>query len=286
MDKEVLVVVSGGLANRMRAIMSGISLSRDCGCGCRIVWMPLFELNASYGTLFDPGCMPVRLWQPGRLDYALRFEVPRKRNLYLSGIYQRIRYSARLVHATSDVHYPATEVLRGMVRNGRGGIYVFSGIDFYPFSCEEYREVFKLSPTVEKRVGELMAGGRPRVAVHVRRTDNALSVSHSPLELFEDAVRREIEADPSAVVYVASDDQSAKMHMAREFPDNVVFNPRPARRDTAEGIVDALAEMALMGTAERIYGSYWSTYSEAASILGGAELVVLRRRGSAAASSE
>ena len=275
---KVTVCPSGGLANRMRAIMSGIALARDTGRDIEVIWARDRGLNAPYSSLFDPSRLEAPLIEISPFDYYLRYIVPRKKNLYLSRLWQRKHFAAAFFDEESFVRrfVEHPEALRKFVAGVDGDVYFFSGLEFYDYDADDYRRAF-LPPSrrVLERADSFGATPQCTVGLHIRRTDNANSIASSPLALFEDAMERELAADPSVCFYLASDDNSVKAALAARFGDKVVFNPWQARRDTPQGIVDALAEMIVLSRTRRIYGSYFSTYSVAAATLGQVPLQVL-----------
>lgn len=264
----------------MRAIASGIALGRDTGRLVEIVWARDSGLNAPYSLLFDPAALPVPIRGVSAAAYHLKYEVPRLLNLRLPAIYQHRHFA--LAHfdepGFEDRYVGSPLLLRSEVEQARGDAYFFSGLDFYPFADEDYRRYFRPSVTVRRRVDELAASAPgATVALHIRRTDNANSIASSPLSLFIDAIDAEIARDANVRFFLATDDDSTKAELSRLYPDRIYTNPATARRDTPEGVVDALAELLLLSRMKRIYGSFFSTFSDAASRLGSIPLTICRK---------
>lgn len=78
----VTVQTCGGLANRMRAMSSGVSLANDIGMPVTIVWAENWELGAQFEQLFEP-VEKVKIVHPSRLKLHALYECPRKK-IYLS----------------------------------------------------------------------------------------------------------------------------------------------------------------------------------------------------------
>lgn len=123
----------------------------------------------------------------------------------------------------------------------------------------------------------IIQGRRPGAAVQIRRTDNVDSIRRSPLACFEEAIDTTLFSRPDTIFFLATDDSETKKILSTKYPSNIIFNPREARRDTTQGIIDAAAGLLIMSECPVIYGSYWSSYSEIAALYGNTQLIVLRR---------
>lgn len=115
------------------------------------------------------------------------------------------------------------------------------------------------------------------IGVHIRRTDNILSIDNSPEDLFRDKINRLLEEDPSTRFYLATDSEKVKENFKNAFGDSIRHSERKTSRDTLDGICDALTEMYILAGCDAIYGSYFSSFSEAAAIIGDTKLYVVRK---------
>ena len=270
MRHKIVVCPAGGLANRMRALMSGITLARDTDRDVEIVWMRDDGLNAGYEDLFDIKCLPVKLMEPGYAEFALKYSLPRKKNLYLSRIYQSFRFERCFFDVPANLPlYESKTKLAEAVRSHDGDLYFVSGYDFYCCDPEEYRRVLKPSADIIGRLDRLKADvGDCKVGLHIRRTDNTTSIEMSPLELFKEKIEREIAADDTVRFYLATDDEQVKAELMQSYPGRIFCLPRKASRDTLEGMKDAMVELLMLAGMRQVYGSHYSSYSEAAAIIG------------------
>ena len=95
--------------------------------------------------------------------------------------------------------------------------------------------------------------------------------------MFIDIVDRTLAEDSSSRFYLASDDTGVKDEFLRRYGRGTILTmDRPVARNTADGMEDALAEMIVLSRCRIVYGSYWSSFSEAAALLGGTRLVALK----------
>ena len=114
------------------------------------------------------------------------------------------------------------------------------------------------------------------IGVHIRRTDNTGSIQHSPLSLFVDKIQQELLLDPATRFYVASDDLTEKRKLKEQFGDRIITSWEEVRRDTLQGIKDAVVELYMLASTKKIYGSASSTYSMFAALLGHIKLEILQ----------
>lgn len=115
------------------------------------------------------------------------------------------------------------------------------------------------------------------IGIHIRRTDNVLSIRQSPLSLFVDAMQHEIEQCADVNFYVATDDNMTKEELKRKFGERILTLPAECSRTSISGMKDAVKEMWLLSRTARIYGSFYSSYSVIASQLTNIPLHILQR---------
>ena len=114
------------------------------------------------------------------------------------------------------------------------------------------------------------------IGIHIRRTDNVQSIVHSPTELFEHAIEREIVLNPEVNFYLASDCSDTKQQLHKKYGERIITNFDQSDRTTKEGIQQALVELYALSRTQKILGSYWSSFSDTAANISGIERIVLR----------
>ena len=82
---------------------------------------------------------------------------------------------------------------------------------------------------------------------------------------------------PSTRFYLASDSLDIKSIMKKEFGDRVILSEGVLNRHSEEGILEAVLEIYSLSKTARIFGSYYSSYSEMAAKLGKIKLEVLKK---------
>lgn len=82
--------------------------------------------------------------------------------------------------------------------------------------------------------------------------------------------------DRQACFYVASDDESCKRELINRFgTSRIITNQHKADRSTTKGMIDAWCEMLTLAKCRIIYGSFNSTFSETAAMIGGKKLEII-----------
>lgn len=291
----------GGLCNRLRALDSAILLSRAHNAKLKVVWECNDELNCDCRRLFTlpPEVelvvsnyeriplfarrqYPLTAWEGSRLNRFVQKYLlpPLDRNHVLLNEFWNHRSTMDNSTIRGDLakfDHSMCQWFEKRIENCEGDLYIASCYR-YCASAEEYSW---LAPAeeIQKSVSEFVANMNsegPLIGLHVRRTDQQASIEHSPLSLFEKAIERELLEDQQTVFFLATDDAETKVTLVDKFGESKIKTRESVlRRDSPEGIVDAMVELMLLSRTSKIYGSFWSTFSETASSLGGSELIVI-----------
>lgn len=319
---EILVINPiGGMANRMRGLAGGIALARELslardnsfgqksaserelGVDFRVVWLRNWELNARFEDIFMmPEMLEGKIEYPSALKYELTYSVPRRRNLWLSKLYQR-RYGAIFLGAEAGqvaeaekngpefifdrfaAAYSAPKTVGEESSEMEGdsasrGVesYLQAGIDIYPYDDALYRALFRPAEDIAQRVAERTERlGEHRVGVHIRRTDNADSIAASPDGLFMARMDAILDSEPATRFYLATDSEEVKRIFRGRYGERIVSSLSRADRGSVEGIKEAAVELYALAATQLILGSFYSSFSEAASKLGGTRLETLKQ---------
>lgn len=109
------------------------------------------------------------------------------------------------------------------------------------------------------------------IGVHIRRTDHKKAIEGSPLESFLRKMRNE----PEAFYVVATDDKDVKESLELEFIGRCVFPAITLTRKTEEGMIQGVADFFALSKCTKVWGSYWSSFSELAAKYGKIECEVV-----------
>lgn len=279
--RKIVLNPIGGLANRMRSLVAGLTLSRESGRDYEVVWAVNEELAAKMDDIFMlPEDLNSKIIYPSALSYKLKYSIPRRKNLYITALTLR-RYSKVFFDAQpplSEMMKHSDTPLREIARDpDMDTIFVQSGTIYHPLDKELYRSIFKLNPDMQSRVdGAVELLGKDYIGLHIRRTDNIMARHYSPDSLFMDKMDEILQINPDAKFYLATDSDKTKMDFVGKYGNRTVMSsPHSASRTSLDGIKDAVAEMFILANASKIYGSFYSSFSEAAAIIGNTPLIQL-----------
>ncbi len=256
----IIIQPSGGLCNRMRVINSGWRLARERQEKLLILWNCNPELNCPFNALFQPVT-------EFRVKSIHSVADPHKL------FYQKTARSY-LTNEELLAHREPDGVLNRDYASGlMSNIYIFTWEWFYP--SEDYH-LFVPTEALKARINEMTARfGRSCVGVHIRRTDNQPAIGKSSTDAFLESMNRELLADPDTMFYLATDDMEEEKRLREVFPDRILSNQnRCLRRDSREGIQDALLDLYSLASTRKIIGSYFSSFTDIAADMHKIPLVI------------
>ena len=248
----------GGLANRMRAVASALSLAREYKKKLLVLWPMNESLNFGFYKLFVPiegvniiCCTPL-FYRIFRIiaGAVCKWSFPSAQSSNVGQIIETIKNS--------------------------GSVYISSCYQFY--SLDGYKCFTPVDAILDRVSSILPENCTNLVGVHIRRTDNIESITMSPTELFEHAIEEEIENNPRVQFYLATDSPEEEQRLISVFGPRIIVNTcKDLRRDSQQGIVDALVDLICLSRTTKIFGSFWSSFSETAAIMGSEkELVIIK----------
>ena len=118
------------------------------------------------------------------------------------------------------------------------------------------------------------------VAIHIRRTDNVKSVRYSPTSLFTEKIAEVLSENPAVRFYLATDDATEETTLQQRFPGKIIiYKKESLDRNSPVAIRDAVIDLYNLAHCGKIYGSFWSSFSDIAALWGGIEKEVLKTDG-------
>lgn len=254
----------GGLANRMRVIDSAYKLSSDTNRSFRVFWKKDKGLNCDFNSIWLPK-KEIRDTDSKLLHNF--FKLRRKSGIFR--VFLKFLEKSRLVKVISDDEFVSlfeTGFNFKSLKNYR--FCVISSFSHF-YKKKPFFEMFELQPENEKLIDlETAAFDQQTIGVHIRRTDNKVSIEHSPLEFFIDRMKKEQAENPGANFYLATDDPEVKSQFKNLFGEKLITPQGKLSRDNREGIIQAVVEMYALSRSSKIYGSYFSSFTEVGGILG------------------
>jgi hypothetical protein len=227
--------VCAGLANRLRATVSGICAAEDLGVPLVISWPWEVTCAATFKDLFEP---------------VPKIEISEMHN-----------YRARMCLSPADWEREKTH----------SEIIIKSYGQFHQSDPERWlRTLRSLKPREEflGPVKKLIVGNV--VGVHIRRTDNKVSCEKSPTAAFI----AEMKKYPSDIrFFIATDDTKEWYTLLNTFSAaRLIRATTNSSRDTSDGMCDAFIDFLCLAACKEILGSAGSSFSEMAAAYGGRPL--------------
>jgi len=292
----ITLVPIGGLCNRMRAIASGVFVSKALGIPLKVVWKKNNDCYADFSDLF---CLPSSLSSaflsssfslplPYSLSLPLQeyftvrpftlsdfyLSYSRKSNLFIPGLLRRFIFDFQYVgkeerldenlniFKNSDI----IEISEGKLKPAE--IFIISGYSFakhYPVV-----NLFKPLPELMDKISSITSEfGTNTVGVHIRRGDNQLAIAKNSVEDFFEKMDSLIAIDNSVKFYLATDSEEVRNSAISRFGNRLLHNNSLLSRKSVEGMKDAVVDLWSLAGCREILGSYNSSFSDMAASLKG-----------------
>ena len=269
---SLMLVPSGGLANRMRAIASAYELTQRIGSKWQIVWFQDWALHAPFGSIFEQNdLLPVR---EATLSDLLLFDRARRRNLYVPALPQRLLFERHIKEQQVTPLKKQGFDFEAWARGKRCYMSCYQVFGTFPDS--HYQRLFQ--PV--KEVRDVVDGFRAQfsahtIGLHIRRTDNAESIAKSPTALFINKVKEEIDRHDDTRVFLATDSNDVKAELIMHFGNRIITPVAAARRDSISGIRGGVVDLWTLAATQKIFGSAGSSFSPMAASIGGVPLEII-----------
>lgn len=263
---NIKIIPTGGLCNRIRAIVTGIAVAKKYGGTPVVYWNNSQGLKADFEDLFMPlepdYCQIVenKRWLyniNGTKDYLLRYPLLK---LYFS----QVIFNFSIYRENKDIFC--------LLKNGCSNDVLL--ISCYPM-CRNYeiRDIFRPREDIQNKINEVTSEfSKNTIGVHIRRTDNTQSINSSPVKAFESILEKEIEKDKDVKFYLASDDNDVKKHFTETFPERIITLWDDTSRNSLEGMKFAVVDLFCLSNTKKIIGSVASSYSQVASEIGNIDI--------------
>lgn len=270
---KLIVKPHSGLANRIRVMVSALMLAKKLNYELEIIWEKDKGLNCSFEELFssaDEYIVAANSFRVRLLD-ILR---GRKKILLFTQTVLGFRFIMFDHQMKEYVWSTGSDYINlQKIPEGRGDIYINSCHAFY-FNNDAL-QYFQPTPSIMQRVKEnTREFSENTIGVHIRRTDNEESIKKSSFDDFRRIMLKELEQNNNVNFYLASDDLQVKEDMQKEFGSKVKISDFNLMRSSEQGIKDALVELFSLARTSKIYGSYWSSYSDIAARIGSIPLII------------
>lgn len=270
--RPAILCPMGGLANRIRAIDSALTLCRRFDRPLEIVWMrDARQINARFSDLFEPPGQPgVRLREASFFD-RLRYAPPVwRRNAKVPFLWQFARFGIserRLSVSRGFALQRAGAVPPQFARRART---VFLHVWWQIVSPEDHYAFFRPIPPLRAEIQTLTAAFPSRtVGVHVRRGDHAQATRLSPVEAFESRMDSLLDSGEADAFFLATDDPAVRKHFGLRYGSRLFSRGGSSNRATLAGMRGAVVDLWTLSHCTSLLASAGSTFAPTAASLGG-----------------
>lgn len=275
--RKIIFYPDAGLGNRLNCLYSALYWIKTLNLNPMILWEVEYACCVRFEELFET---------PRNIKIKTVYTLSIKKDSLLRNIKGKLYTKiVKLLpyfvssEQTSEIFNSFGE--KGIIELLNAGSKCVKAFSLF-CDIEHIRETIPLlkpSKEIVKRVDEIMnpyqIGGARIIGIHIRRTDHNLSIEKSPTELFYNKMNSIIE-EGNTIFYVATDDQTVLDEIGKSFPviNHIRFSDEITRR-SSNGIKDAYVDMLCLSRCEKIYGSFNSTFSAMAGIIGNVECEIL-----------
>lgn len=266
--RHIDIIPTAGLCNRMRAIASAVYISKKLDCPLHIIWNQYEGLHARFDDLFQDIPAEIATLEE---NYNWKFAINYTKD-YLIRRPFLCKYSQVIYNLSI---YAGGDIFKKIKNNAKSLLL----ISCYPMSdLYEPNSLFVPKAEIQEMINlATQQFTTHTIGVHIRRTDNTLSIEDSPIEGFVNILKKEVNDDPDVSFYLASDDKEVKTYMRQKFPNRILIGDNVVSRNSLEGMKFAVAELFTLSKTNKIIGSNYSSYSQIAAELGKIPLEYARR---------
>ncbi len=279
--KRLYIEPCAGLGNRMLALASAYRISYENQSKLTIIWKKEGPCYVSFSRLFQP--------LPSANRVIEIVEMPLKQQPVQTVWGNLLKYYCR-----QGTYFISSERVDSLCQqsSSKGGLQLFPQLahemkghkavyikatrELCELKTEDFR-FLKPSKDVEERGYHIWSQINPNtIGVHIRRTDHSASIEKSKTEDFIRVMDEIIRSDPNVRFYIASDDDGVLQQMIHYYGRRCIcYQSRTADRQSETGMIDAAVELYALSKCNKILGSYSSTFSKMAALIGGIENQVI-----------
>lgn len=259
--KYIFVQPLGGLCNRMRAIAGASKLAKLQEKKLIVLWTRDASLNAHFEDIFAN--FPYKV-----IDIPLNSIIYKIILHVLKDVFRfRILDDEWINTNARRIEYAKW---KDEVKNKN--LLICADRDI--FLDEDY-SFFKVNKNILRynQISNLSS----MIGVHIRRVDNEMSIRMSPTSLFIKKIEYELGRNPDATFYLATDDHQEEKKIKDIFGDRIIiYQKRSLDRNDPIAIFDAVIDLYNLAHCKKIYGSYYSSFSDIAAVWGNTPKEVLK----------
>ena len=266
----LVVTPQGGLCNRLRVVLSALHVLRSAPAAAplRICWRRAEECGARFEDLFEP--LDTAQIHIGECPFYLR-PVTRY-NLHLPALLRLTRFDCQ----RKNFHASREDIFQLLCRrkqstSKRNRLYISTCYPLTDYPAD-ISTALRLRPALQARVDRLADRFDSRtIGLHIRRTDHRESIRCSTDEAFFRAIDETVARTPEANFFLATDCADTKHRLLQRYGRRIFTHDAPLSRANREGVEAATVDLFTLARTSRLYGSWYSSFTDMAAEIGGIE---------------
>ncbi|MEJ8756624.1 hypothetical protein WG947_06445 [Pontibacter sp. H259] len=267
----IYIVPNGGLCNRMRVIHSAFLLSEHIKETVKVFWIKDKGLNCNFSDIFSPiESEYLKIIESNKLESYFLYSGSII-NFYIPNLFHKLYFSRVFTDRNNQIRSLKINQFDFTKLKKYNRVLISTCEDFYSIynSYNIFKPVTELQVIIDREIKHFNSS---TIGIHIRRTDNSWSIENSPIGMFKFKMQEEIRLKIDTMFFLATDDVKIKEELIMEFPNRIISFDRKLDRNSEKGIKDAAVELYTLASTSKIYGSYWSSFSEIAAKLFDAQL--------------
>ena len=267
MSPTLTIAAQGGLCNRLRVVLSALFFSEEHNSAVRVAWSKNKECFAEFDELF----MSIHTENFCVTKGSCWLTPVSRYNLHLPALVRTLIFDAQQKNFDPRQHGPLEEWTKKDKR-----LYLSTGYSLFDYPTVVAKRLQPVA-SLQQRINNILSLFTTRtIGIHIRRTDNTISIAESPIEAFEQAIEAEIAADSSVHFFLATDEAGLKEKLSDKYPGRFVYQQTTAGRNSLAGMQEAVVDLFCLAATHKLLGSYWSLFTDTASELGGMPTEIIR----------
>ncbi|OYP56737.1 hypothetical protein CG709_01140 [Lachnotalea glycerini] len=257
----IIIQPSGGLCNRIRVINSAYELAKKRNDNLTVLWLNNAELNCPFESLFQ-SVSEIKIIN----IYS---------NLNLRKLFLQFSANQRFDNAMIEANKKNGVLNENFYTSLKKNVFISTWEHFYPSSDYHF---FQPANEIQARIDTITKDlGNNSVGVHIRRTDHAWAIESSKTNGFVTAIEQELAVNPDAKFFVATDDITEENMLRERFPAQIFSNQnKTLSRNSIAGMHDALIDLMCLASTTKIFGSYFSSFTDIAADINHIEKIVIK----------
>ena len=259
MKKYLICIPLAGLGNKMRVIASAEQLAISQNRKLIVLWLRSSACNVKYDHLFKTKAYIVSLSKIFAFLFAIMFKVLKS------------SWGGCII---KDIDIRSNRSPEWLEKINSKKLLVF-------YTCQQFVEKIDLSTFCPTDAVQSMLCNKidnNTLGIHIRRGDNLVSIKESPLQLFITEMDRAIRNNSNTTFYLATDSEKEQVELEERYRGRIlVYKKRSLDRNSSTAIIDAMVDLYNLSQCEKIFGSFYSSFSQIAALIGNKELIVLKK---------